>query len=105
MIFANERAQNGLELFDIDGTESFEMKNETLRMCADEDGSIWYSVRGLTIKDADGNIILDETKKEIIGVNEEFWEIILEYEKVFQDLKQLVEMLQAEVEELKQNRL
>ena len=59
----------------------------------------------MVLKDADGNIILDETKKEIIGVNEEFWEIILEYEKVFQDLKQLVEMLQAEVEELKQNRL
>ena len=57
MIVANERAENGLELFDIDGAESFEMKNETLRMCADEDGSIWYSVRGLTIKDADGNTL------------------------------------------------
>ena len=32
------------------------MKNETLRMCADEDGTIWYSVRGLTIKDA-GNTL------------------------------------------------
>ena len=57
----------------------------------------------MLIKDADGNIILDETKKEIIGVNEEFWEIILEYEKVFQDLKVLVEALQVEVEALKQN--
>ena len=57
----------------------------------------------MLLKDADGNIILDEAKKEIIGVNEEFWEIILEYEKVFQDLKELVETLQAEVEELKQN--
>ena len=56
----------------------------------------------MLLKDEDGNIILDEAKKEIIGVNEEFWEIILEYEKVFQDLKELVETLQAEVEELKQ---
>ena len=56
----------------------------------------------MPLKDAEGNIILDEAKKEIIGVNEEFWEIILEYEKVFQDLKVLVEALQAEVEELKQ---
>ena len=31
------------------------MKNETLKMCASEDGSIWHSVRGLTIRDADGN--------------------------------------------------
>lgn len=57
----------------------------------------------MLVKNADGNIILDEAKKEIIGVNEEFWEIILEYEKVFQDLKVLVETLQAEVEALKQN--
>jgi hypothetical protein len=57
----------------------------------------------MPLKNADGNIILDEAKKEVIGVNEEFWEIILEYEKVFQDLKVLVETLQAEVEELKQN--
>ena len=57
MIVADERARNGLEVFDIDGAESFEMINETLRMCADEDGSIWYSVRGLTIKDADGNTL------------------------------------------------
>lgn len=56
----------------------------------------------MPLKNAEGNIILDEAKKEIIGVNEEFWEIILEYEKVFQDLKVLVEALQAEVEELKQ---
>ena len=40
MIVADEKARDGLELFDIDGTESFEMKNETLRMCADEDGTI-----------------------------------------------------------------
>ena len=57
----------------------------------------------MPLKNAEGNIILDEAKKEIIGVNEEFWEIILEYEKVFQDLKVLVETLQAEVEALKQN--
>ena len=57
MIFADEKARDGLELFDNDGLPSFEMKNETLRMCADEDGSIWYSVRGLTIKDADGNTL------------------------------------------------
>ena len=57
----------------------------------------------MLITDAEGNIILDEAKKEIIGVNEEFWEIILEYERVFQDLKVLVETLQAEVEALKQN--
>ena len=57
MIVADEKARDGLELFDIDGTESFEMKNETLRMCADEDGTIWHSVRGLTIKDADGNTL------------------------------------------------
>ena len=57
MIVADERAVDGLEVFDIDGTESFEMKNETLRMCADDDGSIWYSTRGLTIRDADGNAL------------------------------------------------
>ena len=68
MIVADERAVDGLELFDIDGAESFEMKNETLRMCADEDGSIWYSVRGLTIKDADGNTLFpshDQTRHQL----------------------------------------
>ena len=57
MIVADERAIDGVELFDIDGTESFEMKNVTPRMCADDDGSIWYSVRGLTIKDAAGKTL------------------------------------------------
>mgnify|MGYP001301160318 CR=1 FL=1 len=57
MIVADERAKDGLELFDIDGTESFEMKNETLKMYADEDGTLWNSVRGLTIRDADGNAL------------------------------------------------
>ena len=57
MIVANERAKDGLELFDIDGTESFEMKNETLKMCADDDGTLWRSVRGLEVKDADGNTV------------------------------------------------
>ena len=76
MIVADERAIDGLELFDIDGTESFEMKNETLRMCADEDGTIWHSVRGLTIKDADGNCVfsLSWSESGVCGTlhNEDF---------------------------------
>ena len=57
MIVANERAKDGLEVFDIDGVQAFEMKNDTLKMCADEDGTLWNSVRGLTIRDADGNAL------------------------------------------------
>ena len=57
----------------------------------------------MLLKDADGNIILDEAKKEIIGVNEQFWEIILQHDVTIQELKASVEALQAEVEELKQN--
>ena len=57
MIFADEKAIDGLELFDNDGLPSFEMKNETLKMCADDDGTIWHSVRGLEVKDSDGNTV------------------------------------------------
>ena len=57
----------------------------------------------MLLKDADGNIILDEAKKELIGVNEQFWEIILQHDLTIQELKASVEALQAEVEELKQN--
>lgn len=57
----------------------------------------------MLLKDADGNIILDEAKKELIGVNEQFWEIILQQDVTIQELKASVEALQAEVEELKQN--
>jgi hypothetical protein len=55
MIVANERAKSGLEVFDNDGVQAFEMKNETMKMCADENGAVWNSVRGLDIFDADGN--------------------------------------------------
>ncbi len=57
MISANERAQDGLELFDVDGQQSFEMTNDTLKICADDDGTIWTSVRGLDVLDADGNCV------------------------------------------------
>ena len=57
MIVANERAKDGLELFDMDGVQSFEMKNETLKMCATADGALWQSVRGLTKKDSGGNAL------------------------------------------------
>ena len=57
MIVADERAKDGLELFDNDGVQAFEMKNDTLKMCADEDGTLWRSVRGLEVKDADGNTV------------------------------------------------
>ena len=55
MIFANERAQDGLELFN--HGQSFEMENETLEMYASEDGTIHRSVRGLDVLDADGNCV------------------------------------------------
>ncbi len=57
MIIANARARDCLELFDNDGVQAFEMKNETLKMCADDDGTLWRSVRGLEVKDADGNTV------------------------------------------------
>ena len=58
MIVADERAKDGLELFDIDGTESFEMKNETLKMFADENGETWRSVRSLDLLDENGRCVL-----------------------------------------------
>ena len=58
MIVADERAKDGLELFEIDGLQAFEMKNETLKMCADEDGSLWRSVRSLDLLDKNGNKVL-----------------------------------------------
>ena len=57
MIVANERAQDGLELFEINGSQSFEMENKTLKICAAEDGTIYRSVRGLDVRDADGNTV------------------------------------------------
>ena len=57
MIVANERANKSLEVFDLDGAQAFEMKNDTLKMCADENGALWNSVRGLEVKDADGNTV------------------------------------------------
>ena len=58
MIVADERAQAGLEIFELMGTQGFEMKNETLKMCADEDGSLWRSVRSLDLLDKNGNKVL-----------------------------------------------
>ena len=57
MITANERALDGLELFEVNGEQSFEMTNDTLKICADDDGTIWRSVRGLDVLDADGNFV------------------------------------------------
>jgi len=57
MIVANERANKSLEVFNLDGAQAFEMKNDTLKMCADKDGALWNSVRGLEVKDADGNTV------------------------------------------------
>ena len=58
MIVANERAQAGLEVFDNMGFQGFEMKNSTLKMCADEDGTLWSSCRTLDLLDKDGNKVL-----------------------------------------------
>ena len=58
MIVADERAQAGLEIFELMGTQGFEMKNETLKMCADDDGSLWRSVRSLDLLDKNGNNVL-----------------------------------------------
>ena len=57
MIVANERANKSLEVFNLDGAQAFEMKNDTLKMCADEDGTLWRSVRGLEVKAANGNTV------------------------------------------------
>jgi hypothetical protein len=57
MIIADERARDGIDLFEINGSESFEMENETLKICAAEDGTIYRSVRGLDVRDADGNTV------------------------------------------------
>ena len=57
MLVANERANKSLEVFNLDGAQAFEMKNDTLKMCADDDGTLWRSVRGLEVKDADGNTV------------------------------------------------
>ena len=58
MITANERAEKGLELFDLMGDEGFEMKNETLKMCASEDGTLSSSVRTLNLLDENGDKVL-----------------------------------------------
>ena len=55
MIVANERAKAGLEVFDNMGLQGFEMKNSTLKMCADEDGALWGACRTLDLLDKDGN--------------------------------------------------
>ena len=58
MITADERADKGLEVFDLMGLQGFEMKNETLQMCASEDGTLSSSVRTLNLLDKDGNKVL-----------------------------------------------
>jgi len=55
MITADERAEDGLEVFELMGDQGFEMKNETLKMCAEDDGTLWRSVRTLNLLDKDGN--------------------------------------------------
>ena len=76
MITANERAQDGLDLFEINGSQSFEMENETLKICAGKDGTIHRSVRGLDVRDADGNCVFSLSWSEtgVCGTlyNEEF---------------------------------
>mgnify|MGYP001437562951 CR=1 FL=1 len=57
IVATNERACEALDLFEINGQESFEMENETLKICASEDGTIHRSVRGLDVLDADGNCV------------------------------------------------
>ena len=58
MIVANERAKAGLEVLDNMGLQGFEMKNSTLKMCADEDGTLWSSCRTLDLLDKDGKTVL-----------------------------------------------
>ena len=57
MIVADEKAVDGLELFEVNGQESFEMTNDTMKICASEDGTVCRSVRGLDVLDADGNCV------------------------------------------------
>ena len=57
MISADETARDGLEVFDNDGAVAFEMKNETLKMCADDDGTIWFSCRTLNLLDENKNTV------------------------------------------------
>ncbi len=65
MINANERAQDGLELFEINGSQSFEMEHGSLKMCADENGKLWSATRGLDVLDADGNCIFSLSWSEV----------------------------------------
>ena len=58
MLVANKRAQSGLEVFDNNGAQAFEMKNETLKMFADENGETWRSVRSLDLLDENGRCVL-----------------------------------------------
>ena len=58
MIVADERANKGLEVFNLMGAQGFEMKNETLQMCANEDGTLSGSVRTLNLLDKDGKTVL-----------------------------------------------
>ena len=82
MITADERAQDGLDLFEINGSQSFEMENDTLEMYACEDGTIHRSVRGLDVLDADGNCIfsLSWSESGVCGTlhNEDFKVLITE---------------------------
>ena len=64
MIVANERAKKGLELFDLMGLQGFEMKNETLQMCANEDGTLSSSVRTLDLLDKNGDKVLSMSWSE-----------------------------------------
>ena len=64
MIVANERAEKGLELFDLMGLQGFEMKNETLQMCANEDGTLSSSVRTLNLLDKNGDKVLSMSWSE-----------------------------------------
>lgn len=64
MIVANERAKKGLELFDLMGLQGFEMKNETLQMCANEDGTLSSSVRTLNLLDKNGDKVLSMSWSE-----------------------------------------
>ena len=76
IVATNERACEALDLFEINGQESFEMENETLKICASEDGTIHRSVRGLDVLDADGNCVFSLSWSEtgVCGTlhNEEF---------------------------------
>lgn len=55
MITADERAEKGLELFDLMGSQGFEMRNSTIKMMRDEDGNLWDATRTLNLLDENGN--------------------------------------------------